>query len=189
MELSPELLQRMADAVATGQPVTADVYVDLKDQTMTLSRDYEGWWNAKITRAGDTLNGAQNPVTHYRFHPMLTDGCVVMLPAVRGESGATPFVRSDSGRTGTINMRQALIGFNLTFPRSGKLHLPVEVVDLPGAAPRKALALFVKNPNSQPQTTAGRARPARKRKAARKPAASAAPEAPAAPAAPAASVD
>lgn len=148
------LIRRIAEALLAQRAATAEDLLQRYRSEVTVTRDFTGYFNPRVTASVDRLSSSE--VTHLKFVPMIEDGLVLLLEAAAGEEGATEFVRSDSRRTGQINLRLALAGFALDFAKDRKLKFPVETLEVPvgneqeqARARRTVLVLKVKQPASQ----------------------------------------
>lgn len=156
MEIEQALLDRITERVKTAPPVTSEVFVAAKELVVPVNYDSQGYTNVKVTRGIDSLSPAE--ITHLKFYPMVDDGYIVVLPAKKGEDGATEFRRSGSGRTGLVSLRAALAEFNIKIPVGRHLRLPFAVVNTNPAGTttdeRRPVGLLkVKTPKRQKVTT------------------------------------
>lgn len=97
----------------------------LKNYPMTVTVS-DNWWlyaNPRVTAALDGMWPVD--VTHLFFTPIIKAGIVVARPCEKDAPGAEEFVRNASRRTGSVNAKAALNGFNLTFPENRKMRFTV----------------------------------------------------------------
>jgi len=153
LPVDPDLLQRIAAVVQADRSESSDVYFARLKEEVTVNPELSGYFNPKVTLMLDRMISAE--VTHLKFDPLKDDGRVIIRPATKEEIGAVAFDRSTSGRAGEATLRSALLEFNLTFPRSRSLRMPVEVLPVTLLDGRKVnvMILTVKRPGRKARTT------------------------------------
>lgn len=149
MSLDPGLLKRIQKAIESGEAATRDDLVENLEDEFTVSPNFMAYANLKVTNHIDAMQ--IQPVTHLKFTPLVDDGIVIVQPTTKGEKGAEEFVRGETRRTGRVNVRAALNGFDLAFPETRSLRLKVETQNVAAASgPRAILLIKVQTPETKP---------------------------------------
>ena len=150
------LRQRVLDAIANLPPADRADRISRLPQDITLAPDYRGYFNTRVTTVADTTFGQE--ATHFKFTPLVKEGCLIMQPAETGEKGAVTFKRSHSRHAGEARLLDALIDFNLRFPRNHNLRLPVMPLPLQeGETGPKVLIIQVTDSTSVKRATRSKA--------------------------------
>ncbi len=150
--MTQEQLQKITDAVKSNRVANlAEITLESKDMSITVNRHYLGYTNPRVTLEIDRLE--ETEIGYLKFVPLLKEGLVVMLSCTKDEEGAVEFNRSASGTTATVNLRAALIGFDLEFTGNRKLRLPFGTTTTAGENPRKVGLLRVKRPKRKRSVT------------------------------------
>lgn len=124
MALSVELRERLAEALAKQHRATKADLLETYPMEVTMGPDRMVYCNPRVTSEVDSLSPSE--VTHVVFTPMKKEGLVAIEACEETTRGAVQFVRGDSRRTGSFNMRVALVGFSLDFSERRKLKFAVE---------------------------------------------------------------
>lgn len=124
MTMDPELLKRIQAAVESGKVATPEDLLEGAADEIVMDPDYLGYFSVKVTGYVDAMQ--TQPVTHLKLTPLVSDGIVLIQPAAKGDLGAIEFARGETRRTGRLNLRPGLAGFNLTFHENRNLKLPVK---------------------------------------------------------------
>ena len=152
MEFNESLQKKIAEALKKKQVAKREDLLYNYAMEATLGPDYVLYFNPRVTAEIDGTTDAE--VGYLKFTPMVEDGLIVVETAVKGEMGAEEFTRGDSRRTGTVNVRAALNGFGLKWPRGRKLKLPVGKMTVPvDDEERQVMVLVVKRPPTKKRNT------------------------------------
>jgi hypothetical protein len=148
IKLDDALLQQIGHTLVEKRPVTKEDLLANLPMEVTVNQGRVGYFNLRVTSEADTLTKAE--VTHLKFTPMPEAGLVIIESANPEEASAMEFVRSDSRRTGSVNMRAALDPFNLEFSSDVNLKFAVTVTQVPvGKEKRSVLVMVVKQPKTK----------------------------------------
>lgn len=152
MEFDEALQKKIAEALQQNKVATREDMVSNYPMLATLTPDYNAYLNPRVTQSVDSLSNGE--VTHLSFIPMVDEGFVIVQSVRKDEPGAMEFARSESRRTGIVNMRAALNDFDLDWPEDRKLKMPVLVKELPVGDQKRQVVLFrVKKAGSKVRQT------------------------------------
>lgn len=142
--LSEDLKRKIAEAVAANRFSTQEDLLLDTELAVTISPTYDAYFNLRITGLLD--EATSHVVTHVRFVPLADEGVVVVQAAKDGDKGAVPFQRSETGRSGTVNMRAALRRMKLQWSDGRNLKLPAtpDTIPVKGGDPVQVLVLTAK---------------------------------------------
>lgn len=143
MGMSDDVLKAVGKALENANPATkANLIKKLKSEII-VSKGWGAYFNLRVTADADGLTDAE--VTHLKFTPLKNEGLVVIEVANADDEGAVEFKRSETLRTGNVQMHTALADFDLSFADERNMVFPVEVATVPvSGGERRVMIMRVK---------------------------------------------